>query len=121
MLRLLKLKVWITIVLLCYSTSLYANDSNYFPTGEVVEQVDSVLISYDDLRVVNSKLIELKYEKEINTNLKQVIINDSIIIKNYSNLNNRLNNDCKVAIRQRNICLGVGIIAIICSILSFMK
>ena len=50
------------IALLSYSINLYANNYHIPSTGEVVRE-DSVLISYNDLKVVNGKLIELKYEK----------------------------------------------------------
>lgn len=99
-----------------------ANDADNFPTGEVVEQTDSVMIAYDDLRIVNSKLVELDYEKQINANLRQVIANDSIIINDYNAINTRLNQDCKRYIRQRNIAIGGGIfITILGTILLLMK
>lgn len=99
-----------------------ANDVDNFPTGEVVEQIDSVMIAYDDLRIVNSKLVELDYEKQINANLRQVIANDSIIINDYNAINTRLNQDCKKYIRQRNIAIGGGIfITILGTILLLMK
>ena len=74
------------IVLLGYSTNLYAsNPTDYLnlSTEEIVIPEDSVLISYNDLRIVNSKLIQLDYEQQINaiavaiatitkTNLKDV-------------------------------------------------
>lgn len=100
------------IVLLNYSTSLFANDNN-FPTGDVDNRNDSVLIAYDDLRIVNSKLIELEYEKEINVNLRKVIYNDSIIIKDYTYLNDKLNKDYKRTIKQRNVCFGVSVLMIV--------
>lgn len=99
-----------------------ANDADNFPTGEVVEQTDSVMIAYDDLRIVNSKLVELDYEKQINANLRQVVANDSIIINDYNAINTRLNQDCKKYIRQRNIAIGGGIfITILGTILLFVK
>ena len=99
-----------------------ANDTDNFPTGEVVEQTDSVMIAYDDLRIVNSKLVELDYEKQINANLLQVIANDSIIINDYNAINTRLNQDCKRYIRQRNIAIGGGIfITILGTILLLVK
>lgn len=81
--------------------------------GDVDNRNDSVLISYDDLRIVNSKLIELEYEKEININLKNVIYNDSIIIKDYTYLNDKLNKDYKRTIKQRNICFGISVLMIV--------
>lgn len=101
--------------LLNYSINLSANnidiDSLHSSTGEVVYYKDSVAISYDDLRLVNSKLIELEYEKQINNNLRSIIHNDSIIIKNYKYLNEKLSKDCKKAIKRKNIELG-GVTAI---------
>lgn len=110
------------IALLGCSTSLFADNTNNFPTGEVVEQSDSVMISYDDLRIVNSKLVELEYEKQINNNLRQVVANDSIIINDYSAINDRLNKDCKRYVRQRNIAIGGGVfITILGAILLLVK
>lgn len=80
------------------------------------------MIAYDDLRIVNSKLVELDYEKQINANLRQVVANDSIIINDYNAINTRLNQDCKKYIRQRNIAIGGGIfITILGTILLLMK
>lgn len=47
-------------------------------TGESLE--DSVLISIDDIRKANAKIIELEYEKQINVNLTNIISNDSVAI-----------------------------------------
>lgn len=77
-------------------------------TGVLVQSSDSVLIAYDDLRIVNSKLIELEYQKEINYKLNTIIKNDSIVIENHKQLYNRVNKDCKKAIKERNIAIGVG-------------
>ena len=114
------------IALLNCSINLFANNTdinNFNPsTGEVVNRSDSVLISYDDLRIVNSKLTELKYEKEINIKLHEVISNDSIIIKDYTELNTRLNQNCKKAIKQRNIAIGSGVfVTILATILLLVK
>lgn len=114
------------IVLLGCSISLLANNTNidsFYPsTGEVVQFKDSVLISYDDLRLVNSKLIELKYEKQINTNLRNVISNDSIVIQNYQVINEKINKDCKKAIRQRNIMFGSATVLFITTLITiFVK
>ena len=80
------------------------------------------MIAYDDLRIVNSKLVELDYEKQINANLRQVVANDSIIINDYNAINTRLNQDCKRYIRQRNIAIGGGIfITILGTILLLVK
>lgn len=112
------------IVLLGYSINLSANntdaDSLHHSTGEVVQPKDSVLISYDDLRLANSKLIELDYEKQINNNLRCIIANDSIIIKDYQILNEKINKDCKKAIRQRNIMFSSSAILFLTTIISLL-
>lgn len=112
------------IALLGYSTNLYASNQTDFlnlSTGEVFISEDSVLISYDDLRIVNSKLIQLDYEKQINANLRAIIKNDSIVIKDYKLLNDRISKNCKKVVRQRNIAIGAGILFFISSILLLVK
>lgn len=108
------------IVLLNCSMSLLANDNANPLTGRLESKQDSTLIAYDDLKLVNSKLIELEYEKDINERYRKIIANDSIIIKNYTDLNNSLNKDCKKAIKQRNIGIGIGIVGISIAILAFI-
>ena len=113
------------IVLLGYSINLSANSTNidelHLSTGGVVQSNDSVLISYDDLRLVNSKLIELEYEKQINNNLRGVISNDSIVIRDYQILNEIINKDCKKAIHQRNIAIGGAVAFLITTIVLLVK
>lgn len=114
------------IALLGCSINLSANDTDidslHLSTGDVVQPNDSVLISYDDLRLANSKLIELEYEKQINNNLRSVISNDSIVIRDYQILNERINKDCKKVIRQRNIVIcGAAIIFVTTILTLFMK
>ena len=112
------------IALLSYSTNSYAsNPTDYLnlSTGELVIPEDSVLISYNDLRIVNSKLIQLDYEKQINANLRTIIKNDSIVIKDYKLLNDRISKNCKKAVRQRNITIGAGVLFFISSILLLVK
>lgn len=109
------------IVLLGSFMSLSANNNLNPSTGERVNVADSVLISYDDLRIANSKLMELEYEKRINTNLRQIVYNDSIVINDYAKLNEKLRNNNKKVKRQRNVCLGIAIIAVLGSIISFVK
>lgn len=112
------------IALLGYSINLSANNTSseysHPPTGEVVNRNDSVLISYDDLRLANSKLIELDYEKQINNNLRNIISNDSIVIRNYQVLNDKLNKDCKKAIRQRNIVFGGAAVLFLTTIITLL-
>ena len=115
------------IALLSCSINLYANNYHIPSTGEVVQE-DSVLISYNDLKVVNGKLIELKYEKETNKVLRTIIRNDSLIIDTLTIDNIRLTSDIqklnksnKKYKKQRNIGFGVGIIGIIITSLMLIK
>ena len=109
------------IALLSYSTNSLANEGDTIPsTG----RQDSVLIAYDDLRKVNGKLIELEYEKEINSNLRNIIYNDSIAIDNLKSgidrISNEANKKVKKAKRERNIAGGIGIVAIVLLIISIL-
>ena len=115
------------IVLLSYSINLYANDYHISSTGEVAEK-DSIFVSYTDLKIVNSKLIELKYEKETNNILRTIIRNDSLIIDTLIFDNTRLTNKMQILNKsnkkykkQRNIGFSVGIIGIITTILMLIK
>ena len=98
------------IVLLNCSTSWSKsdNDSINSSTGGLTQ--DSVLIAYSDLRVANSKMVELKYEKEINKHYRNIINNDSITINNLilriGNMEENHKRDIKRYKRERNI-LGV--------------
>ena len=117
------------IVLFGCSINLLASNTNMSYThpstgGVVVKDTiveDSVLVSYNDLRLANSKLIELDYEKKINTTLRSIIVNDSIIIKHYKNSNALLNKSYKKAIHQRNIAISGGIIFSITTLLLLLK
>ena len=107
------------IALLSYSTSWCQSNVSHSSTGEPCGKSDSVLISYDDIRVVNAKLIQLKYEKEINDSLKVIIKNDDKIIKEYNNNIKSLNTNINKAIKQRNI-IGLGGLIIITALI-FIK
>ena len=115
------------IALLSCSINLYANDYHISSTGEVIKE-DSVLISYNDLKVVNSKLIELKYEKETNNILRKIILNDSLSIDTLTTDNIRLisnvqtlNKSNKKYKKQRNVGFGIGIVGIITTIFMLIK
>ena len=115
------------IVLLSCFINSYGNTINNSSTGEL-EQKDSILISYDDLRIVNCKLIELNYERETNTILRKIIRNDSLIIDTLIFDNTRLTNKVQILNKsnkkykkQRNIGFGVGIIGIVATILMLIK
>lgn len=83
--------------------------------------LDSVVISYDDLRIVNSKLIELEYEKEINANLRSVVCNDSIILDAYSVNNKIIVEEKQKVTKQRNICFIVAAITTLISLIAIIK
>ena len=115
------------IALLSYFINLYANDYHISSTGEVVQE-DSVLISYNDLKVVNGKLIKLKYEKETNNILRTIIRNDSFVIDTLTIDNLRLttevqtlNKSNKKYKKQRNVGFGIGIAGIVTTILMLIK
>lgn len=100
------------IVLLSCSTSWCQNENNAIPsTGELTATPDSVLISFDDLRKANAKMVELKYEKEINDSLRSIIVNDDKIIREYSSYSDALKKQILQAKKQRNIAVGGGLLA----------
>ena len=91
-------------------------------------QSDSAVVSIEALKTANAKMIELQYEKEINTNLKNIIKNDSIInyelkescIEYYNTalkLEDRYQKDTEKLKKQRNVLgstsVGLLIITII--------
>ena len=118
--RLLKLKVLITIALIsCLSSSLQSRANTSFSTGGVYPD-DSVLVSYNDLRSANAKIIELKYTKEINSKLKDIIKNDSIIQVKQANVINTTNKKVKRFKNERNVFAGVSIISILAVIISVL-
>lgn len=100
------------IVLLSCSTSWCQNDNaTISSTGELTASPDSVLIAFDDLRKANAKMVELKYEKEINDSLRSIIKNDDIIMREYSRNVNALKKQVKQTKRQRNLAIGGGVLA----------
>ena len=80
--------------------------------NDTIVTKDSVVIAISALKVANAKMIELKYEKEINKNLQEIIIADSIIISNLNNdivlYEKRANNAIHKAKRQRNKAIAIG-------------
>lgn len=123
----------ITIVVLNCSTSWCQNKVNksgvepdILPSTGVEEQTDtlvSVPISF--IKIANGKMTELKYEKEINANLRQIVHNDSLIIYG---LNYELNNCAEISEykikkirKQRNILIGTTIGAAALSLLLLLK
>ena len=99
------------IVLLSCSTSWCQNDNATIPSkGELTATPDSVLIAFDDLRKANAKMVELKYEKEINDSLRSIIKNDDIIMREYSRNVDALKKQVKQVKRQLNLAVGGGIL-----------
>ena len=100
------------IVLLSCSTSWCQNDNaTISSTGELTASHDSVFIAFDDLRKVNAKMVELKYEKEINDSLRSIIKNDDLIMREYSSNVDALKKQVKQTKRQRNLAIGGGVLA----------
>ena len=98
------------IVLLSYSTSWCQNDNTTISsTGELTAKSDSVLIAYDDLRKANAKMVELKYEKEINDSLRSIIANDQIIIGEYIHKVDALKKQIKQENRKYKIAVCGGL------------
>ena len=102
------------IVLLSCSTSWCQNDNaTISSTGELTASPDSVLISFDDLRKANAKMVEIKYEKEINDSLRSIIKNDDAIMREYRSNIDALKKQITQAKKQRNLAVGGGLLATI--------
>ena len=94
------------IVLLSYSTSWCQNNNTTSSSkGGLTAKSDSVLIAYDDLRKANAKIVELKYEKEINDSLRSIIANDEIIIGEYNRKVDALNKQIKQENRKYKVAV----------------
>ena len=106
------------IVLLSYSIN--SSSKVYIPFTGGLEH-DSIKVAIDDLRKANTKLIELSYEKDINKNLRQIIINDSILAEQARQRYILLDRSCKKVTKQRNVacCSAAGTIILL--ILSLIK
>lgn len=107
------------IVLLSCSIGL-SGSNQYIPsTGGLVNQ-DSVNVSIDDLRIVNSKLVELKYEKEANKILRNIVHNDSCIIDDNNKTINQLKTKVNKVTKQRNVIGVASAASIILFIISIL-
>ena len=101
-------------VLLSCSTSWCQNDNATISSmGELTASPDSVLIAFDDLRKANAKMVELKYEKEINDSLRSIIKNDDAIMREYRSNVDALKKQITQAKKQRNLAVGGGLLATI--------
>ena len=102
------------IVLLSCSTSWCQNDNTTISsTGELTASPDSVLIAFDDLRKANAKMVELKYEKEINDSLRSIIKNDDAIMREYRSNVDAIKKQITQAKKQRNLAVRGGLLATI--------
>ena len=106
------------IVLL--SCSINSSSKSLTSSTGRIEQ-DSITIAISDIRKANAKLIELSYEKDINKNLRQIIVNDSVLAEQARQRYILLDRSCKKIKKQRNIAYcGTGV-AIVLLILSLLK
>lgn len=107
------------VVLNCFTSWCQNNDSISSTGG--LEPTDSlVLIPISSIKIANSKMIELKYEKEINKELRHIIVNDSVII---SSLNQDIiNSNVKIQKykKQRNIIASGGLVSLLLLIISLL-
>ena len=108
----------ITIVLLSYSIN--SSSKVYIPFTGGLEH-DSIKVAINDLRKANIKLIELSYEKDINKNLRQIIVNDSVLAEQARQRYILLDRSCKKVTKQRNVACYSAAGAIILLILSLIK
>ena len=106
------------IVLLSYSINSLSK-SLTSSTGRIEQ--DSVTIAISDIRKANAKLIELSYEKDINKNLRQIIVNDSVLAEQARQRYILLDRSCKKIKKQRNIAYCSTGVAIVLLILSLLK
>ena len=66
----------IVVVLGCSMSYAQSDDAQHISSIGVQ---DSVLVPVELIKIANSKMIELEYEKEINSYLRNIIQNDSAI------------------------------------------
>lgn len=94
------------VLLSCSINSLGNSNVDVNSSTGVVNPNDSVLIAYDDLRIANSKMIELKYEKEKNNLLKFQHQLDSLHIITQKDIIDYVQDSKRKAIKQRNVAVG---------------
>lgn len=107
-------------------TVLLSCSMNLSSSGQVANSStgvlgDSVKVSINDLRKANIKLIQLDYEKAINNNLRQIIVNDSALAEQARQRYILLDRTCKKIKKQRNIGVGAAIGSILLFIISIIK
>ena len=107
-------------------TVLLSCSMNLSSSGQVANSStgvlgDSVKVSINDLRKANIKLIQLDYEKAINNNLRQIIVNDSVLAEQARQRYILLDRTCNKIKKQRNIGVGAAIGSILLFIISIIK
>ena len=107
-------------------TVLLSCSMNLSSSGQVANSStgvlgDSVKVSINDLRKANIKLIQLDYEKAINNNLRQIIVNDSVLAEQARQKYILLDRTCKKIKKQRNMGVGAAIGSILLFIISIIK
>ena len=104
-------------LLSCSINSLGNSNVDGYPSTGGQYPNDSVLIAYDDLRIANSKMIELKYEKEKNNLLKFQHQLDSIHIVTQKDIIDYVQDSKRKAIKQRNVAIGGAGVSVLSLIL----
>lgn len=99
------------MILLVSNYSMSWSQNNISSTGGLLK-TDSVFVSLQAIKIANAKMIELKYEKEINKHYLDVICADSIIIDCLRNNAeyNKMNyeKEIKYISKQRNRAIIIG-------------
>ena len=99
------------MILLVLNYSMSWSQSNIHPTGGL-SKTDSVFVSLQAIKIANAKMIELKYEKEINKHYLDIICADSILIECLRNnaQYNKMNyeKEIKHITKQRNRAIAIG-------------
>lgn len=109
------------IALLSCSTNLYSKEFHLSNLSTGGLSCDSVKVAINDLRKANAKLVELEYEKDINKNLRQIIVNDSILAEQARQQYLLLDRSCKKVKKERNAAFGGASVAIVLLILSLIR
>lgn len=100
-----------TVLLNCF-TSWCQNDNHHISsTGGLNSNMDSVFVSINDIRKANTKMVELKYEKEINDSLRSIIVNDEEIMREYKRNINALQKQIKQENRKYKVAVWGGVFA----------
>lgn len=91
------------MILLLNCLKSWCQNNHHIPS---IGERDSVLVSYNDLRKANAKMIELKYEKVKNDSLVNIIKTDTQIINDLELVNKRQEENNKLlekAIKKQKV------------------